>query len=359
MEGHADGLGDRLALGVAERGREVHPVADDGRVRRADDRRRHLVGDRLERVRDDLERDRIGAVETSATTAPLSSTSVPVARWRRTVQPSGTTTVVSYSSTRHGPAAASEPIEGRDRTGTSVASSPSHIGRFASRSGTSASSTSKEGVSDARTERREPHGPHVHRRAGLAAHAVEHLVLVLESRPQAVREAPVDRPVRQWDLHLPALPAVAKVGGAEPHGRFATSECLHEHRLHLVEKRRDGRRVGGVDVEMARADLVELGAREEQADGAEQPGHGRDEDGRDAELVGKPAGMNGAGAAVGDEREVTRVAALLGRDRPQGPGHAGVRDAVDAVGRLEHGQPERHSRRAATASSASSRWIAI
>ena len=51
--------------------------------------------------------------------------------------------------------------------------------------------------------------------------------------------------------------------------------------------------------------------------------------------------MNGPGAAVGNEREVTRVAALLGRDRPQGPGHAGVRDAVDAVGRLEHGQPER------------------
>ena len=99
----------------------------------------------------------------------------------------------------------------------------------------------------------------------------------------------VDRTIRQWDLHLPALPAVAKVGGAEPHGRFATSECLLEDSLHLVEKRRDGRRVGGVDVELARADLVELGAREEQADGAEQAGHGRDEDRRMSSSSASPA----------------------------------------------------------------------
>ncbi len=66
MEGDADGLRDRLAAGVAERGREVHPVAHDGRVRGADDRRRHLVGDRLEGVRDDLQRHGIGVAAESA-----------------------------------------------------------------------------------------------------------------------------------------------------------------------------------------------------------------------------------------------------------------------------------------------------
>ena len=86
---------------------------------------------------------------------------------------------------------------------------------------------------------------------------------------------------------------------------------------------------------------MELGSREEQADGAEQAGHRRHEHRRDAEIVGEPAGVDGPGAAVGDDREVARVAALLGRDRPQRPGHARVRDAVDAVGRLEQREPER------------------
>ena len=61
VERHADRLRDRPALGVADDGREVHPVADDGRVRGAADRRRHLVGHRRERVADDLERDRVDA----------------------------------------------------------------------------------------------------------------------------------------------------------------------------------------------------------------------------------------------------------------------------------------------------------
>ena len=51
-------LRDRLPGRAAERGREVHRVADDRRVRGAEDRRRHLVGRRLERVGDEPPRDR-------------------------------------------------------------------------------------------------------------------------------------------------------------------------------------------------------------------------------------------------------------------------------------------------------------
>ena len=61
VEGHADRLRDRSALAVADDGGEVHPVADDGRVRGPADRRRHLVRHRRERVADDLERDRVDA----------------------------------------------------------------------------------------------------------------------------------------------------------------------------------------------------------------------------------------------------------------------------------------------------------
>ena len=49
-------------------------------------------------------------------------------------------------------------------------------------------------------------------------------------------------------------------------------------------------------------------------EGAEQAGHGRDENRRAAELVGEPTGVDRAGATVGEEREVAGVAALLRRD---------------------------------------------
>ena len=46
-------------VGRAEGGRVVHRVAHDGRVGGAEDRRRHLVGDGRERVRDDRAEDRV------------------------------------------------------------------------------------------------------------------------------------------------------------------------------------------------------------------------------------------------------------------------------------------------------------
>ena len=48
-----------------------------------------------------------------------------------------------------------------------------------------------------------------------------------------------------------------------------------------------------------------------------------------AELLGEPGGVHRPGAAVGDQRELARVAALLGRDRAQRAVHARVRELVD------------------------------
>ena len=53
-------LGDELAVGVAERGRVVHVVLEHARIGRAEDGQRHLVGDREDRVPEQLEDDRIG-----------------------------------------------------------------------------------------------------------------------------------------------------------------------------------------------------------------------------------------------------------------------------------------------------------
>ena len=88
-------------------------------------------------------------------------------------------------------------------------------------------------------------------------------------------------------------------------------------------------------------DVVELRPREQQAERAEEPRERRHEHRPAAELLGEPRRVHRAGAAVGDQRELARVAALLGRDRAQRAGHARVRELVDARGRLEQRQPER------------------
>ena len=94
----------------AQGGRVVHRVAYDRRVGGAEDRRRHLVRDGRECVRDDRAQDRVRLGHRllrarRAPTGTCSSTSASL--WpRATVQSGGTTTVVSYSSTSSGPASA-------------------------------------------------------------------------------------------------------------------------------------------------------------------------------------------------------------------------------------------------------------
>ena len=92
---------------------------------------------------------------------------------------------------------------------------------------------------------------------------------------------------------------------------------------------------------MTGAHLVELRPGEEEADGAEETGDRRDENRADAEVLREPARVDRAGAAVGDQRELARIAALLGGDRAQRTHHPRVRDPVDPARGLEHGQAER------------------
>ena len=102
---------------------------------------------------------------------------------------------------------------------------------------------------------------------------------------------------------------------------------------------------------------MELRPREQQAERAEEPGERRHEDGRAAELLREPGGVDGPGAAVGDQRELARVAALLRRDRAQRARHPRVRDRVDAGGELERSTGRAAPRHARAPASASSREI--
>ena len=62
VDRHVLGLGDQPPLGVAQRGREIAAGVDDLRVRGAQHRLAHLLGDRMQPVADHRDRDRIDAV---------------------------------------------------------------------------------------------------------------------------------------------------------------------------------------------------------------------------------------------------------------------------------------------------------
>src|SRR5262249_31756836 len=59
MPGHREPLGHRATLAVAERNRVVHAVLQNARIRGAIDRQGYFVGDREERVLEELESDRV------------------------------------------------------------------------------------------------------------------------------------------------------------------------------------------------------------------------------------------------------------------------------------------------------------
>ena len=75
VPGEREALCHELALGVGEAGRVVHVVLQHARVGRAEDRERHLVGDREHGVLEELEGDRIvvgrHCVETPARAASI------------------------------------------------------------------------------------------------------------------------------------------------------------------------------------------------------------------------------------------------------------------------------------------------
>ena len=62
MPGQCQALRDKPPLGVGEAGRIIHVVLEHARIGRAEDRQRHVVGHREQRVLEELEGDRIETV---------------------------------------------------------------------------------------------------------------------------------------------------------------------------------------------------------------------------------------------------------------------------------------------------------
>ena len=346
LEGDCDRLRDRLPRRRAEGGRVVHRVAHDGRVSGAEDRRRHLVGDGRERVRDDRAEDRLRLGRCLLPRVCTLNRDVleherVVRRPRTTVHSGGTTTVVSYSSTSSGPSSGSSPIEARETTGASRRpwASPKSATRGRASPGAAggvgaAARPPRGGPTTVRRSARitigEPASRRVPYRRSCSAskRSINAFVSISPRRPGDV------------DGDVPVLSAVADVGRPEPLHLAEAGHPLSEIGAHLSFQPREPGQVGCPRVDAAEADVVKLRPGEQQADGREEAGERRHDRGAHAELGCEGRRVNRACAAVGDEDELPRVAPALGGDRAQGPHHRRVREAVDAAGGRVDGQAE-------------------
>ena len=138
------------------RGREVHAVAHDGRVGGAEDRRRHLVGDRRERVAHDLQRD---GVDRGPLASAIGALQHERARGRvaAAVQPGGRRRSCRTRRRTSGRAPGSSPIDARERTGTSSARPPKNALPRRGRPRVTVPSMPRPVAGARRAERRQPH----------------------------------------------------------------------------------------------------------------------------------------------------------------------------------------------------------
>ena len=262
-------------------------------------------------------------------TASRSSTSAPSPS-RRAVQPAAR----RRSCRTRRPAAArargSSPSDERLRTGTSRRSPSSSTCGVADAPGGPAAVDEEERRPARRAERGEPQRADLDRRARLVAHAVQPLVLGLEAGAQGRERGGVDR---RRPAARPRCPSSGRRSARRRSARHsppsrpasAGASCG----LELGEERGRPPRVAASTSSRQKRTSWNSGRAIEQAGGAEQAGERRHDDGADAELLGQPGGVHRPGAAVGDQRELARVAALLGGDGSQRAHHAGVRDPVN------------------------------
>ena len=160
-------------------------------------------------------------------------------------------------------------------------------------------------------------------------------------------EALLDRvEVVGLDGQLERLAAVAQV---RPPPQLGLVHVLARLLLHRAEA------LLGVGAAEQRAHVVAAHVGHREPERAQHAAGARDEQRRDAELLGQRAGVQAAGAAEGDERELARVEAALDGDHAQRPAHLGVGHAHDAERGLERVEPELGAERPRSAASAASR----
>src|SRR5713226_4052476 len=179
---------------------------------------------------------------------------------------------------------------------------------------------------------------------------VETAVLAVEPREELAQVLRRERPFGGRAGQLEALVLVAEVGGA------LEALPVARHLLAVEPGARPRLEPGPCGLE--RPDVAAVrggpalgrpdGPHERRADvGIEEPprrehaGPQRDDDRRDVEQLGEPAGVERAGTAEGDQREAARIVAPPDRDRPDGARHRVVDDLDDPGRRLVHAEPER------------------
>ena len=163
--------------------------------------------------------------------------------------------------------------------------------------------------------------------------AVAALVVAIENRAYLRRT--LER--GQRDLDVVALASVAHLGGAlEPH--LADADLLAEilrglglHGLEPLAHPRDGALIENAGEGLRR---IEPCIGQQHAGGREIAGLGRDDDGRDRELVGEGDGVQRTAAAIAEQHKVARVAAVLDGLAADGAGHDHGGDGEDALGEL-------------------------
>ena len=174
--------------------------------------------------------------------------------------------------------------------------------------------------------------------------AVGAAVLALVQDVELLERRLGEGPLGERHAQLVALADVAAVERADHldvrSGNAVALEPAAQLRLELVEL---AVQPVGVDAALELEDgahLVVLQVARQQPARRGDPGMRRHEHLGDLERVRDLRGMERAGAAEGDERELARVVALLDRARANRPGHVRVGDREDPLGGLEQAEPE-------------------
>ena len=193
-------------------------------------------------------------------------------------------------------------------------------------------------------ERDEAQRADVDRRAGLEPRAVQPLVLVLE----ALDERRDRRPRRARPAARSGRSSSGRGSGRRRRAATrARRRCCGASCSRIsASSRASASRSGSRALIAAEADVVVLGAREQQPGRGEEARERRHDRRARAELGRERRGVHRARAAVGDEHEVGRVAALLGRDGAERAHRRRVREVVDAARRLERREAELRAERA-------------
>ena len=176
---------------------------------------------------------------------------------------------------------------------------------------------------------------------------VELLVQVVKALDDGLDGARVDFSLRDRNVDLVGLPEIAEIGAApEPAVLFRHAVTGQRLARLGVEPGVERPQARGRNVRAARdPGLHEVvpDVGHHQPDRGEHTGPLRHQDRGNADLLGQRRGVHGAGAAEGDQGQIARIEALLGRADPHGAFHVGVGDADDPRRRRLGRQPERRA----------------